>query len=254
MKTTALAVSAAALTLGLAAVTSAPHAQPAAPYTVIRSVALGAPDRWDYVVFDPSSHRVYLAHADRLTVVDGHDGTVIGDVMGITGGAHGTGISPQTGKGYTDDGKAGEAVVFDLKTLKVLSRIKVLPDADAIAADPASGHIFVVEGDPNKVSVIDPKTDKVGRRPGIRRVRQSRVSVRGRRGEARRGADRHPHQRRHRPLADRGLRLAPRRGHRRPIASPVHQLREPGHGRGRHRLGPRGGEPADRQGHRRSGL
>jgi len=134
----------------------------AAPaYSLVQSVPLGAPDRWDYVVFDAGSHRVYVAHGDRVSVVDGRDGKMIGEVVGIPGGTHGIGISAETGEGYTDDGKAGSAIAFDLTSLKVKATIPVLPDADAIAFDRASGHIFVVEGDPAKVAVIDPKTHKV---------------------------------------------------------------------------------------------
>jgi DNA-binding beta-propeller fold protein YncE len=137
------------------------QAESAPLYTVTKAVPIGAPDRWDYVVFDPGSHRVYVAHGDKVSVVDGHDGKVIGEVAGIPGGTHGIGISAKTGEGFTDDGKAGEAVVFNLASLEVKTRIAVLTDADAVAFDRASGHLFVVEGDPAKVSVIDPRTDKV---------------------------------------------------------------------------------------------
>lgn len=135
---------------------------PAAPaYAVTRTVALGAPDRWDYVVFDAPSHRVYVAHGDRVTVVDGHDGTVLGQVTGMPGGSHGIGVSAATGKGYTDDGQAGVAVAFDLKTFKTLKQIPAKADADGIAFDAPSGHIFVVDGDSKTLTVIDPKTDAV---------------------------------------------------------------------------------------------
>jgi DNA-binding beta-propeller fold protein YncE len=148
------------LALGIPVTTQA-ETPPGPNYVVSKVVPLGAPDRWDYVVFDPASHRVYVAHGDRVAVVDGKDGTVIGEVDGIPGGTHGTGISTVTGQGYTDDGRAGEAIAFDLETLKVKARIPVEKDADAIAFDPASGHVFVVEGDPHKVAVIDPKTNAV---------------------------------------------------------------------------------------------
>jgi DNA-binding beta-propeller fold protein YncE len=158
--TRARLVCAAALALGCLCATAA-GAQPAIRYAVTKTVPLGAPDRWDYVVFDPASHRVYVAHGDRVAVVDGHDGKMLGEIDGIPGGTHGVGILAAAGKGYTDDGKAGTAVAFDLKTLKITSRIAVEMDADAIAFDPVSGHVFVIEGDPKKVTVIDPKTDKV---------------------------------------------------------------------------------------------
>jgi YVTN family beta-propeller protein len=127
-------------------------------YTLTRSVALGAPERWDYVVFDPPTGRVYVAHGDRLSVVDGKSGALIGEVTGIPGGTHGIGLSG--GKGYTDDGQAGVAVVFDPKTLKVLKTIPAAPDADGIAVDPLTGHVFVVNGNSKTLTVIDPKTDQ----------------------------------------------------------------------------------------------
>ena len=81
----------------------------AAPaYKVTHAVALGAPDRWDYVVYDAPSHRVYVAHGDRVTVVDGQDGRLIGEVLGMPGGTHGIGVSVATGEGFTDDGEKGE--------------------------------------------------------------------------------------------------------------------------------------------------
>jgi YVTN family beta-propeller protein len=136
-------------------------AQPATlpAYHVAKTVALGSPDRWDYLVFDGPSHRLYVSHGDRVTVLDGRDGTILGNVEGMPGGSHGIGIVSAVGKGYTDDGKAGEAVAFDLKTFKTGKRIKAEDDADGIAFDPASGHVFVVDGDSKVLTVIDPKTD-----------------------------------------------------------------------------------------------
>ena len=89
-------------------------AQSAPLYTVTKTVALGAPDRWDFVVFDPASHKVFVAYGDRVTVVDGRTGAILGNVEGLQGGAHGIAIVPGTGRGYTDDGRAGTAASFDL--------------------------------------------------------------------------------------------------------------------------------------------
>lgn len=138
----------------------AAHAQ-APAYHVTKSVPIGLPDRWDYLTYDPASHRVYVSHGDHLTVVDGHSGALIGQVEGLPGGTHGIAIVTASSRGYTDDGRAGEAASFDLNTLKVQQHMKVGEDADAIAYDPASGHVFVVNGDPGTVSVIDPKADRV---------------------------------------------------------------------------------------------
>jgi YVTN family beta-propeller protein len=130
-------------------------------YRIVKTVALGAPDRWDYVAFDPVLDRVYVSHAQTVTVVDGTSGALIGQIDGITGTTHGIASVHALGKGYTDDGKAGIAISFDLKTLKIVNRIKAEPDADGIVYDPPSGHVLVIDGDSGKVTVIDPKTDIV---------------------------------------------------------------------------------------------
>ena len=128
-------------------------------YQLVKTVALGAPDRWDYVVFDDQTRRVYVAHGDRLAVIDARTGNFVGDVQGIPGGTHGTAISLPTHQGFTDDGRAGKAVAFDLDTLKITHEIPADLDADALALDRMTGKLFVVEGDPAALTVIDPKTD-----------------------------------------------------------------------------------------------
>jgi DNA-binding beta-propeller fold protein YncE len=125
----------------------------------VKSVSLGTPDRWDYVVYDDQTQRVYVAHGDRLAVVDARSGNLVGQVEGIAGGTHGTAISLSTHQGFTDDGRNGKAVAFDLATLKVTREIPADVDADAMAIDSMTGHVFVIEGDPAALTVIDPKTD-----------------------------------------------------------------------------------------------
>src|SRR5476649_1141968 len=134
-------VSALVVLASLAAATASYAQTPA--YHIAKTVALGSPDRWDYLVYDGPSHRLYVSHGDRVTVIDGREGTVLGAVEGMAGGTHGIGIVAAAGKGYTDDGKAGEAVAFDLKTFKTGKHIKAQDDADGIAFDPTSGNIFV---------------------------------------------------------------------------------------------------------------
>jgi YVTN family beta-propeller protein len=128
-------------------------------YRLVKSVPLGGPDRWDYTVFDSASGSVYVAHGDRLTVVNGKTGVVIGSMDGMPGGTHG--IAFADGKAYTDDGKAGTVTVFKIKTLKPIRTVKAEPDADGISYDPVSKHVFVIDGDSGKLTVIDPKDDHV---------------------------------------------------------------------------------------------
>lgn len=130
-------------------------------YRITKSIALGAPDRWDYLTFDPASGRVYVSHGDRVAVVDGKSGKILGEVDGFPGGTHGIAIVAAVNRGYTDDGRAGTAASFDLQDFKVVHRIKAAADADGAFFDPASRHVFIIDGDSAKVTVIDPKTDQV---------------------------------------------------------------------------------------------
>lgn len=135
-------------------------AEPAAPsYRTTKTIALGEGERWDFVVFDPLEKRIYVAHGDHVTVVDEAKGEVIGQIGTFPGGTHGIAISSKTNQGYTDDGKAGIAVAFDLKSLKPLKQIAAAPDADAIIREPATGHIYVINGDSGSITVIDPETN-----------------------------------------------------------------------------------------------
>ncbi len=134
--------------------------EPAAPsYKITSTIPLGDGERWDYVTFDPSSNRAFVAHGDHVTVVDTEKAAVVGQIGGFPGGTHGIGIATATGHGYTDDGKAGTVGVFDLATLKPIKRIAAAPDADGIIFDPASGHIFVINGNSGSITVIDPAKD-----------------------------------------------------------------------------------------------
>ena len=125
-----------------------PLAAAAAPgFTMGKSVALGAPDRWDYVVLDPAGARAYVAHGDRVTAVDTASGTVAG-TLPVGGATHGILVLPGLDKGYADDGKAGLVWVFDPRTLKLLHSIKAEPDADGMGeAEPSGGGEAGPSGD-----------------------------------------------------------------------------------------------------------
>src|SRR5436853_6733335 len=84
----------------------------AAPlYRIVKTIPLGAPERWDYASFDAARNRVYVAHGDHLSVVDAAKDTVVGQVGAFPGGTHGSAAVGSVA--YTDDGKAGIAAAFD---------------------------------------------------------------------------------------------------------------------------------------------
>ncbi len=150
---------AAALTLATLDLPCAAMAQESFQYQVVKTVPLGAPDRWDYVAFDAGSGRVYVAHGDEVTIVNGDTGELVGHVRGFPGITHGIVLVDAGNRGYTDEGETGRAASFDLTSLAIQKRIPAAEGADAMAFDPVSNHVFVMNGDAGTITVIDAKTD-----------------------------------------------------------------------------------------------
>ena len=64
------------------------------------------------------------------------------------------------GRGFISDGAQGKAIIFDLKSLKVVGEADAAPDADCIIYDPGSKRVFTFNGDSKNASAIDPATGK----------------------------------------------------------------------------------------------
>jgi YVTN family beta-propeller protein len=128
-------------------------------YRVTKSISLGAPERWDYLSFDPVSNRIFVAHGDRIDVIDLSTDKVVGEVA--VDGANGAAIVPAIGKGYAGSRGGKSVLVFDLNTFKVVKTLPAAEDTDAVVYDPASKRVFLMQGDPHSMTVIDTTTDSV---------------------------------------------------------------------------------------------
>ena len=133
--------------------------QPAASYHLLKKVSLGAAEGggeyFDYISFDAAARRVYLSHGTEVKVVEADSGAVVGNITGLKRD-HGVALVPELGRGFISDGDAGQVVIFDMKTLKTVGRVKGEKDADSIIYDPMSKRMFVFNGDPKSGTVIDP--------------------------------------------------------------------------------------------------
>src|SRR6201981_2017516 len=121
--------------------------------------ASGGREYFDYITFDPGSRRLYLSHGTEVLVVNADTGKEEGKISGLKL-SHGIAVVPEIGRGFISDGAQGKAIIFDLKTLKVLGEAKAAPDADCIIYDPASKHVFTFNGDSKNATAIDPATGK----------------------------------------------------------------------------------------------
>ena len=137
---------------------------PEGGYHLLRKYTLGAApggkEYWDYITFDASTRRLYISHNTEVKVVDADSGAIIGSIPDLKR-VHGIALVANLGRGFISDGGADEAVVFDLKTLKVTGHIKTGGNPDCILYEPASKHIFTMNGKSNDATVIDPTTETV---------------------------------------------------------------------------------------------
>jgi len=134
-------------------------------YHLLTKYAFGAAEGstreyFDYITVDSSARRVYLSHGTEVKVIDADNGNLIGNITGLKQD-HGVALAREFDRGFISDGAQGKVIIFDLKTLKVVGEAKADNDADCVAYDPASKRVFVMEGDPNRATVIDAKTGTV---------------------------------------------------------------------------------------------
>ena len=121
--------------------------------------APGGREYFDYITFDPGSRRLYLTHGTEILILNADTGAEEGKISGLKV-SHGVAVVPDLGRGFISDGAQGKAIIFDLKTLKVVGEAKAAPDADCIIYDPASKRVFTFNGDSHNATAIDPATGK----------------------------------------------------------------------------------------------
>jgi YVTN family beta-propeller protein len=114
-------------------------------YKVVQTWKLGGDGGWDYLTADSDGHRLFIARATRVMVVDTTTGKQIGEIPD-TSGVHGIALATEFGRGFTSNGREDTVSVFDLKTLAVEKKIKVGSGPDAILYDPYSKRIFTFNG------------------------------------------------------------------------------------------------------------
>jgi len=132
----------------------------AADYHLINTYQLGGEGGWDYLTIDSSSRRLYISRATHVMVIDIDTGKSVGDIPD-TPGVHGIALAPELGRGFVSDGREGMVTIFDIQSLKVISKVKAGDNPDAILYDPASKRVFAFNGRSHDATAIDAATGTV---------------------------------------------------------------------------------------------
>ncbi|HEY3158055.1 MAG TPA: hypothetical protein VGJ78_03765 [Vicinamibacterales bacterium] len=120
-------------------------------YHITKTYELGGDGGWDYIVPQPSQHRVYIGRTNRVMVVDTTDGKLIGEVTGIKG-AHGTAIAESSGHGFATSGDVFATNVDGSLTVihqdsadmyHVLGSVKTPIGSRNMGLDPTTHRIYV---------------------------------------------------------------------------------------------------------------
>src|SRR5258708_9673588 len=115
---------------------------------------------WDYITTDPAMHRVFVAHGDRITVIDSATHKEIGTVL--ANGAHGVALAPDLKRGFSSNGRGNDVTVFDYESLKPLASWKTTGEnPDAILYDAGSKHLFTFNGRGKNATVFDATSREV---------------------------------------------------------------------------------------------
>src|ERR1700730_12288106 len=129
-------------------------------YHLLKKVKLGGEGGWDYLTVDSTSRRLFISRGTHVMVVDADQGKVVGDIPN-TAGVHGIALISELNRGFTSNGQAATATIFELKTLKTRGEVKTDKDPDAIIYDVASKRVFTFNGDAATATAIDAASGKM---------------------------------------------------------------------------------------------
>ena len=149
------------LTVILAAATLA--AIPAAAqksFKLADRVKLGGEGGWDYLAYDGDAKRLFITRGTHVMVVDAKTLKATDDITGLAG-IHGVALAPELGRGFITSGGDDMLAIFDLKTLKVLDKVKVGGRPDAVLYDASAKRVYTFNAKTQDSTVVDAATGKI---------------------------------------------------------------------------------------------
>jgi len=147
--------------LFLIAATAKTNAQNEAQYKLSDKIKIAGNDHWDYLAADTLTGRIFISHGNEVQVLDEKSKKIIGTIPD-TKGVHGIAIAYDLNKGFISDGKDSAVTVFDLTSLKTITKVPVTgQNPDCILYDTFTQRVFAFNGRTSNCTIIDAKTNKV---------------------------------------------------------------------------------------------
>ncbi|MDP4280826.1 MAG: YncE family protein [Bacteroidota bacterium] len=130
-------------------------------YRIANMIHMEGNGSYDYLTMDNATSRLYISHGNIVQVLDVKEKKIVGTIPD-TKGVHGIALAKDLHKGFISNGRDTSVTVFDLKTLQVITKIKVTGNnPDAILYDIFSHKVFTFNGRSSNATVIDPNTNTV---------------------------------------------------------------------------------------------
>jgi DNA-binding beta-propeller fold protein YncE len=129
-------------------------------YKVVKTWKLGGDGGWDYLTADAAGHRLFIARATRVMVIDTESGKPVGEIPD-TAGVHGVALDYDAGRGFASNGREDTVSMFNLKSLAVEKKIKVGSVPDAILYDPFSKRVFTFNAKGHDTTAVDASKGEV---------------------------------------------------------------------------------------------
>lgn len=129
----------------------------------VDSVRIGGEGGTDYLTADTATGRVFVSRATHVMVLDGNTGQVIGDIPN-TPRVHGIALVHKANRGFITNGGDSTVLVFDLKTLAPIDRIKVPAGGlDGIMYDASINRVVLTDHSRPKGTAIaiDPDAGRI---------------------------------------------------------------------------------------------
>ena len=127
------------------------------PYRVVRSLKVGGPGGWDYIMADSDNRLLYVPRGDRITVYN-LDTLSPAGVIAETHSVHGVAVDPVSKHAFSS---SQPVLMWDARSLAVIKTIEVQGNPDGILFEPATERIYVLSHRAPNVTVVDAQSGAI---------------------------------------------------------------------------------------------